>query len=151
MAHPSRSTDLSAALWRAIGKALRANKFEMPTTICAAGIAAMALTVSAAPQAQADETWGAIATGPNSQWRISFGQSDKSTAISAAKDQIVGGRLVLTFTDCAALVRNDSGFSAASGETRADAEGAALADLDGSWLVTWACNDWSGPGVNKGP
>jgi hypothetical protein len=125
--------------------------FGMQTAICAVGAAAMALTLDVAPPAQADETWGAIATGPNDQWRISFGQPDKSTAVFQAKDQINGGRLVLTFTDCAALVRNDSGFSAATGETRADAEGAALADLNGSWLVTWACNDWSGPGFSKGP
>jgi hypothetical protein len=34
---------------------------------------------------------------------------------------------------------------------RAEAEGAALADLSGSWVVTSACNAGSGSGFDKGP
>ena len=34
---------------------------------------------------------------------------------------------------------------------RAEAEGAALADLSGSWVVTSACNAGSAPGFDKGP
>jgi len=132
-------------------KALRTTNFGMRAAICAAGAAAMALTAAVAPVAQAEETWGAIATGPNNQWRISFGQPDRSTAVFQARYYIVGGRLVLTFADCGALVQNDTGFSAASGATQAEAEGAALADLNGSWVVTSACNAGSAPGFYKGP
>ena len=107
----------------------------------------MALTVAVMA---AEEKWGVIAVGPSKEWRISFGYPNYSTALYWARYFIRGGREVLAFRDCGALVQNDTGLSAASGATLSDAEGTALADLDGSWIVTSACNAGP-PGTFQGP
>jgi hypothetical protein len=85
----------------------------MRTAVCAAGAAAMALTVAVMAAAQAEEKWGVIAVGPSKEWRISFGYPNYSTALYWARYFIRGGREVLAFRDCGALVQNDTGLSAA--------------------------------------
>jgi hypothetical protein len=120
--------------------------------ISAVGTAVVAaLAVAVAPAAHGQDLWGAIATGPNGQWRIAHSYADKSSAVFQAKYYIIGGRLVLTFNDCGALAQNNTGFSGASGPTQGDAESSALGDLGGSTIVASACNAGSSAGVLSGP
>ena len=48
---------------------------------------------------------------------------------------------MLLFQNCGALAYDGTAFSPADGDSKADAESAAMADLPGSWIVGSACND----------
>jgi hypothetical protein len=120
--------------------------------ICAAGTSiAAALTVAAPPSANAADQWGGIAAGPNGNWVIWFNKSDKNTAAyfgnwagcstpGANGETVLCKRLIL-FQNCGALAYNGTAFSPADGDSQADAESAATADLPGSWIVGSACNN----------
>jgi hypothetical protein len=55
---------------------------------------------------------------------------------------------VLLFEECGALAYNGGAFSAAEGSTQQDAEGVALGDLPGGWIVASRCNDGSYGSIN---
>ena len=123
------------------------NGFRPLAAICAAStVVGAALTVTVAPAANADGTWGAIATQSDGRWAISNGKPDESTARSFAVYKCMGNgpscRTLITFTDCAALFQGVTGvYYTGTGPTKEDAEAAGQSQYPGAPELTWACNN----------
>ena len=111
----------------------------------AAGAAALVagLTVGVAPNAQAAEQWGGIATGPQGKWNIWFNKSSRGEAGYFGNWAPCGSdcKRVLLFTQCGALAYNGGAFSPAEGATIQEAEGEALLNLPDSRIVGSRCNE----------
>lgn len=128
---------------------MKGASFRTSTTIGAAGAALIAaLTLVVTPIAHADDEWGAIAVSQQAhKWGRSFGQPTEQ----GAKDQALGlcpgndCTVLITFTDCGALVQSPTDFHAGSGSRLAYATSAAFEGMPpGSTLATYACNGRGG-------
>jgi hypothetical protein len=131
------------------GTAMIVTSFRTRSAISAAGAAVVAaLALAVTPTAHAADQWGGIAagSGSNGNWAIWYNQPDKSSAAYFGNWAGCGSggilcKRVLLFQKCGALAYNGTAFSAADGDSKADAESAATADLPGSWIVGSTCND----------
>jgi hypothetical protein len=114
----------------------------------AAAALAAGLTVGLAPSAQAAEQWGGIATGPGGAWQLYWGKASRGEALYFGNWARCGAQCkrVLVFSQCGALASNGGAFSPAEGATIQEAEGEALTDLPGGWIVASRCNDGGQPG-----
>ena len=125
--------------------------FGKRTAISAAAtVLAAGLTVSLAPTAQAAETWGGIATGPNNAWAFWKNVPTRGEAAYFGNWKYCATftnetcRRVLLFSQCAALASNGGAFSPAEGATIEEATSEALANLPGSTITYSGCNDPNG-------
>jgi hypothetical protein len=111
---------------------------------------AVGLAVGSAPVARADDDlWGGIATGPNGAWQFWWGKNQTSANYFGQWARCgVDCKKVLVFKECGALAFNGGAFSPAEGSTLQEAEGEALADLPGGWIITSRCNIGLGGNVN---
>jgi hypothetical protein len=109
---------------------------------------AAGLAVAASPAAQAADKWGGIATGPMGHWTIWFNANTRGEAAYFGNWAGCGAdcKRVLLFAQCGALAYNGGAFSAAEGATQHEAEGVALANLPGGWIIGSKCNDGGQPG-----
>ena len=114
----------------------------------AAAAIAAGLTVGLAPSAQAAEQWGGIATGPGGAWQLYWGKASRGEALYFGNWARCGAQCkrVLVFSQCGALASNGGAFSPAEGATIQEAEGEALTDLPGGWIVASRCNGGGPPG-----
>jgi Domain of unknown function (DUF4189) len=118
--------------------------FRTRAAISAAGAAVVtALTVAVAPTADGQHSEGAISTGPDGKWAISWAQPSESAAQSVANDKCGSNscKVVLTFDQCGALARNGNDFYTAEALTQAEAELTARSQSPGSTNVASACNE----------
>jgi hypothetical protein len=119
------------------------NDFRKRSTLAAASAAlAVGLTVSLAPTAQAvEDGWGGIATGPNGAWQLWWGKPQGAANYFGQWARCgVDRKKVLVFKECGALAYNGGAFSPPEGSTLQEAEGEALTDLPGGWIVASRCN-----------
>ena len=122
--------------------------FRTRAAISAAAAVVAALSVVTAPTTHAQGDVGAIATGPDGKWAISWQQPSESTAQSVANDRCGSTcTVVLTFNSCAALARNGNDFYTADALTQSEAEIAARSQSPGSTDVTSVCNSGVTPKV----
>jgi len=107
------------------------------------------LAVGVSPTAQAAEKWGGIATGPEGHWALWFNSNSRGEALYFGNWARCGAdcKRVLVFEQCGALAFNGGAWSAAEAGTTEEAEGIALGDLPGSWIVASRCNDGGGKGT----
>jgi hypothetical protein len=124
------------------------SNFGSRAVLAAATVAVtVGLSAGLAPTAHAEDRWGGIATGPGGAWQLWWGKSSKGEAGYFGNWATCGPgcKRVLLFAECGALAFNGGAFSPAEGATLHDAEGEALNDLPGGWIVASRCND-SPPG-----
>jgi hypothetical protein len=133
------------------GTPMMVSSVRTPAAISAVGAAVVAvLTVAMAPAAHAQGEAGAVATGPDGKWAISWQQPSESTAQSVANDKCGSNcQVVRTFHACAALARNGNNFYTAEAVTQGEAEFTARSQSPGSTDVTSVCNAGVTPKVTS--
>lgn len=128
---------------------MTAISFRTPAAIASAGAAiAAVVTVGMAPTAYAVPAWGAVVTGSDGHWGISYGKENAQQAINSANSACGSGcgTTVTFMNNCAAIARDGNSLYSDFGNTRADAEQRVQSKHPGSVLVTWACNNPPGSG-----
>ena len=83
--------------------------------------------------------YAACVSSTSGLWSVGGNWAGCSTP-GANGETVLCKRLIL-FQMCGALAYNGTAFSPADGDSQADAESAATADLPGSWIVGSACNN----------
>lgn len=108
----------------------------------AATVAAAALAVLS-PVAHADAGYGAVATGPDGKWAISWGQPGQALAKYQANYACASNScaVVTYFSDCVVLTQDGAGFHTAIGATQENAEQQAHGQNPDGTVLWSACND----------
>ncbi len=108
----------------------------------ASAAAATALTVAAAPLAEASDVWGSIAYSSNGSW----GRATDYPTQAAAQSAAVKGcgytdcSPLTTFTACGAVAYDGKTYQGGHGDTLSAAMKSALTQLGGGYIDTWGCN-----------
>lgn len=115
----------------------------------ASAAVAATITLAVAPNAHADDTWGAIAVAQGSRYGVGQQEPNQRAAESAAVARCMGGypdnwgpcRVLVVFQspNCGAVAQLNSDYVGGTGPTISDAKNAALAQLPGSGILVSAC------------
>ncbi|GAB3031162.1 DUF4189 domain-containing protein [Mycobacterium bourgelatii] len=104
--------------------------------------AVTATTVTPAPAAQAADSHGAIAYSGDGSWGRSKGYPTKAAAEATAVKSCGHSdcKVVVSFTACGAVAKNDRETKGAEGPDLSSAMKAALSKVPGGYIDVWECN-----------
>lgn len=98
---------------------MQPTSFHRRGAISAADAAKVAATSVVAPVVHADETYGAIATGQDGHWGISYAEGDQYNVRGFAGQRCGGGcQMVTYFTDWGAFAQSGDRWQGGSGPTQ---------------------------------
>ncbi|CAM3352113.1 hypothetical protein BST27_28460 [Mycobacterium intermedium] len=116
---------------------------QLARPVFAAAVAAVAaITVTLAPAAQAADSHGAIAYSSDGSWGRSKGYPTKAAAEATAVKSCGHSdcKVVVSFTACGAVAKNDRETQGAEGPDLSSAMKSALAKVPGGYIDVWECN-----------